>query len=525
MKKINRRDLIEQTGALGSAHFAYRLLATMLTSVPFANELYGQTTSKKYISLQFPGAPARWMFDLFLTPYESKDFMSNPMVGTRFSDIGSTYTEVVYETIQKAGISVPYIWGVPVPKSEGGTRDMAELLNHMLCLQGLDTGNSGHTASQKLHFTPPSSIKSVGALAADASSMPLDFVNQYGSDLDFQSTARKTPVLITGGGNLLAKMLNAFNVELTAPQRSKQDAMEQAIAAATNALNTELTKRQPASEVFVENSRKSLQMIEEGFNDLDAFWTEAVARYTDLVKRSLTQVIPFINDKPIGLGTENSLASHKYNGSNPAHLDMRDYITSSSNIGSLAQRFAVTEYVITRNLTQSTSMRIGRINHGITHDSHFSGSIPTMYFNTLLFRAVSACTLELIDNLKSTGQWNDTVIELSGEFNRSPKVADGGSDHGWQGKSITFLSGQIPGPKIIGTIRQTAPNSAYAGTWGYGTPQPVLGKVLGNVYGASTLAYLLGVESPISNAIPLVYFQDGQLLSIIENTRILKDTV
>jgi hypothetical protein len=104
-----------------------------------------------------------------------------------------------------------------------------------------------------------------------------------------------------------------------------------------------------------------------------------------------------------------------------------------------------------------------------------------------------------------------TLIQVSGDFNRSARTDMAGSDHGYNGSNYSLHSGMINGIKLVGKIKNDRGQSIgqatndYLGSWGLADklsesdPQPLrIGRV------ASTIAAALEIPSPTPNDNSLV---------------------
>jgi hypothetical protein len=197
----------------------------------------------------------------------------------------------------------------------------------------------------------------------------------------------------------------------------------------------------------------------------------------------------------------------------------------------LAEHFAFTEYVLKNKLSASIAFSVGSIGpfirqsdgaamDGMSNDQHYTGLYPSTYFNILRHRAVAACLAELIEQLKAANLFNNTVISLSGEFNRNPSVDLTGSDHGWTGKSVSLYSGAFSGPLIVGNLT-VDDDSSHPGSWGVGGTIAQLGRQLNLVDQAVTIAHILGVPPPFTSTNPIVTLGSSGLVSNIGTTRIV----
>jgi uncharacterized protein (DUF1501 family) len=118
------------------------------------------------------------------------------------------------------------------------------------------------------------------------------------------------------------------------------------------------------------------------------------------------------------------------------------------------------------------------------------------------YRGLTAGILELKDQLGAT-LWENTVVQIQGDFGRSAKADGSGSDHGFNQMVTSAFSGAFTnGPIVIGNIKQSGSEEKYSGTQGMaagipgynqkGMPSPSMA--------ASTITALLGVpHNPFAN--------------------------
>jgi hypothetical protein len=98
-----RRDMLSQIGlTLGStiaSHPIQLLFETILNGM--ISKAHAQAANpRRYLFIQHYGAPPRWTFDLFLTPYNTTNFAPNSQVGTKYVLSGGRATSVTYATLQ-----------------------------------------------------------------------------------------------------------------------------------------------------------------------------------------------------------------------------------------------------------------------------------------------------------------------------------------------------------------------------------------------------------------------------------------
>jgi hypothetical protein len=218
--------------------------------------------------------------------------------------------------------------------------------------------------------------------------------------------------------------------------------------------------------------------------------------------------------------------------------DLRDTIQFSSiqtdyNNKQLntARYFAITEYLLVNGYCKSILFPFG--SPGWAWDEHKGPAVSSLLHISMGFRILSACLHEFTQSLNRqidphTGNnlFDETVIHLGGDFNRTPRVDGTGSDHGWQGGNGTLISGIIKKPIVIGNIyaARGSTNGKHYGTWGHGAPVNVNGSnrvlSLGNL--SSTITEMLRVKKIFPNEASLIGgVVEGNVYSLIEKAKIV----
>ncbi len=532
----NRRDILKVLGGVtagaGLLDTPFGLLLEILTRGVYGQALAAEAgvNPRTWIDLRFEGAPPRWVYDLFLDPYKATGtFVPSTGFGNRFVGNGTIYNEVQYSTILRNGINVPWIWQFPVPTANGGTRPMTDLLPYMLQLRGVTTSTPDHNASMALHYRPLGAKQSVTALSGDNSKLPLPAVFYAINNFQFGSLASKSPVM-ADGANLISSLLAPFISSSSASFKSGRTALNTYLTAARSALVTEAGARNPLNAVSAQAQKDAYDLFNRSFGDISVVWNTLLAKYTALINQAIDPSTPLagINDKPVGVSGTRT-AAYEYNGTPLTNADLRTIIqpstaTKPTSISNMAASFAIAEFVATRDLSTSMSLGMGTFNglniNGVStvhnRDEHFTGKFASILINSYWARAHAACLLELIDRLGT--KWNETIINVSGEFNRSPRTDGSGSDHNYQGANYTFYSGAIKGPAVVGNIKKSTGNAGYTGTWGFGAPIDELSSqqlTLG--HGAATIATMLRVPSPITAVSGVVSETAGEIKPIIPN--------
>jgi hypothetical protein len=281
---------------------------------------------------------------------------------------------------------------------------------------------------------------------------------------------------------------------------------------------------------------KTEDLMNGNYSNLNSDWEKLLSKYSDLIYRSLNSVVPGINDKPIGsLDVKSRGDNYNLDAEIVSLEDLRKLTSKDSiRILNLAEHFALTEYVMINKLSYSVTMSPGSIinlNMGESssgfhsNDEHSTGQMPSLYLNTMIFYSIASCLLELIDQLKAANIWEDTLIDFGGEFNRITRVDSdaklpilSGTDHGYEGKSVSLLSGAYRGLLVLGNTFLDHPDFSGYLTWGKGANVTQLGRQLQMGDMASTIAYLLRTPSPTERFESLVQFgaQPKTLEPVIE---------
>lgn len=528
-----------------------------------------------YFNISFPGAPPRWNYDLFLDPYgNGQNVIANTSVATCFEG-GSRYTTSAYKTFKVPGYNIhaPWIWGQYMPVSSGGFVPIHSLMKHMMVIQGINTEAPGHDES-RLRMEQANGYTVAGFLS--------DSIKSSFNSVDLSSSypfSSKTGLSITSTplstSNLVQAIMNKFDSSALTINKSLDDDLKIAYQNVLDNLNYDSSVRTPAALNIKKTHEGALELINSSLGNLTTIWNTKYAKYRDIANRAFMDRTRFAGfmDKPVGIENMSQRdRSYQYADARLSYTpDLRD-MTKNDMISTMAPIFAVAEFLAENKLATSLQSRINNMstrqvtsigggfnnNLGITHDQHNVGSMIATLNNALMYRALSGCLYEFIGTLKNPSfkgyKFHDTVIRLSGDFNRSARMnkydSNGrpvaltssgtlvgtGSDHGFHGQVATLFSGKIQDPIIAGRIYKDASATGmtklglpalvganYAGSWGVGAPVNIEGGnvVLKPGHAISTIATLLGIASPAFNNASLVKVINGQA-SLIKNDLKLK---
>lgn len=131
-----------------------------------------------------------------------------------------------------------------------------------------------------------------------------------------------------------------------------------------------------------------------------------------------------------------------------------------------SDRFAALESAYFSEQSRSFSMSLPA--GLITNDAHFVNQADTLRCFTAYFLVFGACLNQFIKKI-GKANFQDTIIQVAGDFNRIPKYGSGGkdallgSDHGWEGNVTSLLGGSLK-PQVFGNVRTDS--SRNDGHWG-----------------------------------------------------------
>jgi len=502
---------------------------------------------RNFVHINLGGGAPRWLWDLPLRGYDvNAPIQPNAMVSTRFRDVGPQYSgqamDYVTVPVTRGGVTLhmPYMWSLGVPRPGGGQAPMADLIANMMVIRGVDLGVDGHGVNSYKQLRPVNSAPSITGMVADASPAPVPAVGLSGGAYGSYRSKRGIGQTEASGSGALSTILDPFDRQgdgiTGTPFLSRRQALDEAMRRASGALRNFARSSNPGAENLFDMRDAAENTIRVGVGNLSAIYNGLFAKYDDLIRRCAIATIPGINDKAIpwssmimtpGVGTLQT-SFHEGYCRNP---DLRTIITPNTQLPGLAAGFAVAEYLLTQRYSSSVLFGNGIVSGidfqdtwsrgtpgtpdmpdpflasgGIGHDQHFCGSVNSLLSTTFLYHSLSACLYEFIGVLKAAGVFDETVIQVGGEFGRDPAGNQKGSDHGWQAMSTSLFSGAIRKPLIVGNTKPYPVNSSTPGSWGAAGLTLVDGVsqalTLGHM--TSTVAHLLRVQPLLSNNSTLV---------------------
>lgn len=493
-----------------------------------------------YLNISFPGAPPRWNYDLFLDPYSANgnNITGNGGVATCFEG-GSRYTEAVYKSVKVPGYNIhaPWIWGQQMPTSAGGWTPIHKLMQHMLVIQGVNTEAPGHDESR--NKMEQANGYTVSGFLSDHIYSPFNSVDLNSGYSFISKGGQNNTSVALNTANIVNTLMAKFNDSDLKIHKALDSDLQTAYKNTLDNLNYDAGLRAPSTINIKKTHEGALELINSSLGDFAQIWQEKYGRYKSLLEKSFTDKGNFKGflDKPVGATISQRDKKYQLNNNSGAlayNPDLSTMAHAGFDSGRIASIFAVAEFLTENKLSSSLQARIFNatpnlaVSNGgniaaraLTHDQHNVGVMISTLSNAIMYRGLSACLYEFIEQRKKSSKgykFSDTVIRLSGDFNRSPRKDGTGSDHGFQGQVATIFSGKIKEPQIIGRIYKDALHTglvgaSYSGSWGVGAPVDIeAGPVtLTSGHVLSTISAMLGIPSPANNNISLVKVVNGSV--------------
>ncbi len=512
-KKISRRELIKIMGL--SAYAASRdpfkiALATTMSGI-VERAVAGESTGpqpRNYIMLQLYGAPPRWTWEP-IAPFDNQNLiLPNNSVTTKYNVGGSgSFESTNYQAVNIKGISMPWMWQFDLPTSSGSV-PMSELMNNMLMIRGVNVIIPEHTGAADKQFRPTGIPNTMTSLSGDVSSCPIPFIGMNTTANPYTSKKNKTGVSsLNMSGNCLQNLLEPFIVNAPSLQNNL-NSMETLINQAIDRIESFLTGIHSGFSLSKKAQTDALTLIKKDFASLIHDFYPLKEKYLSLLQIA-TKAVP-TGDPRTRLNSINTHSIMIDNTDLRVTLDASQYYNGDYfGIYLMAEQFAVIEFAIKNRLTTSIAAGLSSFNN-FGFDEHSTAPMISVLVNTLWNRGMATCVYELIDQLRAAGMWENTVINITSEFGRSPRGDGIGSDHAPEATSITLLSGCLAGNEIIGNTKIDSGWNFYPGSWGSFANNPTFG-ILGQGHIASTIASLLKVESPVTSSPSLVTEINGRM--------------
>lgn len=552
--ELDRRFLLKNilvgTGLSASGAFNTFLTSMMVGIMEKANAQAAGVDPAfeeiKFISLVMSGGLPRYYWDLPLRPNDGDAFVANPMLATKFAKNGSAHTSS-YATTKINGINMPWIWDSQLPTT-GGSIPMKKLADHMLIMRGIDLQIDSHEIDRMRQLAPVPGGLSLSGLVADAANTPIPAVGRNGGN-GYYLGEKGIAYLEMGGTNPLSLAMSPFSPDsnmLTLNKGQVEKAIDDALLR-MQSISSDKNKFLPSAFSSRFNAKK---LMVKQFGNLQTEFTNLSAKYEGLISRSFfpTAGMKLAGVEDISIAGNKSDRQRIFEAEYFSGEDLQTLAAANTSIDQLAAGMAIAEFMIINGLSSSVNIQAGnflrvfiqeawnrtlgkisRTNSSVTYstDVHFTGTDAGVILFTKYYRAVSACIFELTSRLKETkvasggNLFDKTVISVTSEFNRLPRVDGSGADHGWQGSNYTVFAGSVKELTVLGNIQSD--DGGKRGSWGLAGLVSELGNreaIIGNA--ASTMAQLLEVKTPTPNDQPFVFKESGKIKKNVSSLKNLK---
>lgn len=543
--ELDRRSILKSM-LMGAGLTSTGALSTFLSSMSLSTmqKAYAQAAGDesafqdlKLISIVMANGAPRYYWDLPLKPNDGDTFIQNPMCITRLNNSGVGE----YATTKINGVNMSSIWSGNIPTPTGSVA-MKELAKHMLTIRGIDLQIDSHEIDRFRQMAPVPGGISLSGLVADAATTPIPAIGRGGGN-SYYKGEKGIAYLDMSGGNPFTTALTPFSKQANMLSLNNGQ-VEQAIDQAINrmlALAPDKNKYLASTYAARYNAKK--MMLRE-FTRLQEQFNELKLKYMNLMSAAFSPHLvgkehlrlTGIDDKII-VGDKSAqqrlTETTFYSGE-----DLRTLTNNNTYIDGLADGLAVCEFMLLNNLSSSANIVCGNIMKGaydsfynptnktygsangangttITVDAHFTGANSALILFSRYYRALSACLYEMTETLKakkvaSGGTLFDrTVMTVTSEFNRLPRLDGSGADHGWQGSNYTVFSGAIDELMVCGNVKS---NGDTRGTWGLSAGLDYLNgreAIIGNA--ASSVSEILEIKTPTPNDMSFVKKVNGKV--------------
>jgi|GEM_PF-2799092 len=421
---MSRRELLGMTAAAMPIFFSpTRMLLKGLVDGFIKNAVAYETGNpvKNLINFHIYGAPCRWYWDGFYSPYKNntpyRNTGMNGLYNTRFKAASNAYLDPEYATfahqanvvdpatgaLQAKNIYLPQLWAGKIPTSSGAWVPMTSLLDNWLTIRGLSNPIPlGHPAGAIAQTRPNSSAPSLLGAVADASSLPVPAVTVIpyysASSVDAFKGNASTQVLAHENSvnpNPLGEVLGIFDSStdstgnVNALLTAQVDAMvAQALADISNYADSE----SPGSAVMQKMQNEAKIQLQTGIGGAIAAYPALYNKYYNLISAvvsgvfgsSPTNPIPQITDLPIPLPptikdslgntwppVQNVMALNGSFNFVTQNADLRDFIgtTAAGKMSAprtMAASFAIIEYLVCNGYSAAVTGGTNAIDNLVT---------------------------------------------------------------------------------------------------------------------------------------------------------------
>lgn len=271
------------------------------------------TPLKNYVGLRMEGGAERSWFDAILSPNGPADplgmgagllnalsWSSNPLPGLLYKTTATPVNRKYY---------LPYLWESLLP-FDSGTMPMKSLASNLAIIRGMQTGiNFPAHAQNKWQLLSPFPGESILGEIADVDSSTL--IPGISTDWSFRSKK---------GKNSSSIALDSFPGTLFHPLQLKQNGyvpmtnsasarmglgtVDRVVTSFIQSLTNQMPKRKaPVIQLLMDNRRKAIELMINGFNGLDTDYQTAFDGYFQTIAAVMdpnpSRILVGLDDRPI----------------------------------------------------------------------------------------------------------------------------------------------------------------------------------------------------------------------------------
>ncbi|WP_127716038.1 hypothetical protein [Halobacteriovorax sp. HLS] len=548
---MKRRSFLYTIGAIGSIYPIKELLK-LITHAPNSSSFsrLERSETRNYFQFNMYGGPTRWNYDHLLKPFDEDIFYQHPMVGNEFVTSSSGEIQSLAYNIRKyKQVNVPTLWHNHIPTTSNDQVKMTNLLDNCLMVRGIHHGGlTGHPMVCSKLIAPSLGGMSINGVLADRSQKPFKSISIGNTPLNraYKSHHSSATNINSDHVNYLHYLLDPLSGDGKKGLPSTKE-IESAIDEALDNLKT-------SNNSLSNDLHSARRFFRQSIDGLLADYDLLLKKYKDLISRALktriegvtsNKLVPKLHAGKIE-NVDQVYGAYKLIDKYLLDDDLRT-ILDDVEIETMAQEFALTEYVLINGLSSSIVVscknEIGNILKNIiskrayseeslksadgkfrtnivaaSFDSHATGSYINLLTTSQYYLSLASCLNELISRLKETkigniSLFDETLIHISSEFDRIPDDLLCGSAHNEQAHSSTFYSGAIKGPQVVGNIF-TSLNSSNKkwGTIGNSAPIKSFNNQRLNIgHLSSSIAAVLRINPLIKRANPFLELKNEQV--------------
>lgn len=536
---ISRRDFSKLS-------FLYSLGSLISPQTTFAKK--PEQIEDFYLQINLFGAPSRWQYDLPITPFDGDKVKENGHVITSLN-IRDDQVTSSYKTNKINGINLPPLWSEKLDIL-GKSSSQSEIYNNMLTIRGCDMAIDGHEINSRKLVNPFGTGNSLTGHISNMSKAPYPAIQLLGkaSPLStapgaFHSTLGINPINIAYNESYGKSILSFGKYE-------KYLQIEDRIL---NILEGRESK----------NRKSVTKLLKKNLDEIFDFYENRVKSYEKIIKAN-TKFSKEFKNLP-GYQFKRRASDYETDSirSMLGEFYIDGYFLCGENLtdmakdldySDLAKRFAISETIIKYDLSSSCLMMVNpveglnikgayleddlyiekssglivpkkgikprTIKRDFTFDPHDIGLITETIMNDQFYRCFQSCLLDFVQTLKKQGKFDKTLIHITSEFDRTPRLDLSGSDHGWQGHTSTFITGKISGSYVTGNIYVDNPRKDALhfgnGTWGAAAPN----KELQNRHMSyrniiSTISNFLDIKSITPSDMALISIKNDKKVNLL----------